>query len=222
MNRAIALYRSSVGKKAIMAVTGLIGVGFVIGHMIGNLQIFLPDAEAKLQAYALFLRKAGDGGLLWVVRFVLLAAVGLHIFAAYQLTITSWNARPSGYKKWIPTGSDYASRTMRWSGPILLFFIVYHLLDLTLGTVNPSFEHLNPYRNMIASFQILPVAALYVIAQLALGFHLFHGIWSMFQSLGVNHPEYNGMLKTISVVITVVVVTGNISIPVAVLTGFVS
>jgi succinate dehydrogenase / fumarate reductase cytochrome b subunit len=217
MNRAVAIYQSSIGKKAVMAVTGIIGIGFVIGHMIGNLQIF--QGPEKINAYAVTLRTYPS--LLYFVRFVLLSAVILHIVAAYQLSKMSWDARAQNYKRWRPTGSDYASRTMRWSGPILALFIVYHLLDLTFGTVNPDFEHLNVYHNVIASFSVWWVTAFYVVSMFALGLHMYHGIWSMFQSLGLNNPKYNSYWKNLSVIITGIVVLGNIIMPVSVLLGVV-
>ena len=218
LNRAFVLYRSTIGKKAIMAVTGLIGFGFVIGHMLGNLQVFLgPEA---FNAYADLLRRIH--GLLWVARLTLLAAVILHIWAAYQLTTTSWVSRPIGYTDWKPTGSTYASRTMRWSGPILGLFLIYHLLDFTFGKMNPDFIAGDVYHNVIASFQFWYISAFYITAMMALGLHLYHGIWSMFQSLGINNPKYNALLRRFSALATVLIVIGFISVPIAVLTRYVS
>lgn len=218
MIQVITLYRSTIGKKFVMAVTGFVGVGFVIMHMLGNLQVFL--GPAKLNAYATFLRSTGE--LLWLARLTLLGAVVLHIVVAYQLTRISQKSRPTGYRQWHASGSDYASRTMRWSGPILALFIVYHLLDFTFGKVNPSFQEGKVYENVIASFSRWPVSAFYIAAMLALGLHLYHGVWSMFQSLGLNGAEYNLLIRRAALIITLVVVIGNISIPVAVLTGLIS
>ena len=217
MNRAMAIYQSSIGKKAIMTITGIIGIGFVIGHMIGNLQIF--QGPEKLNAYAEALRKYP--ALLYFVRFVLVGATILHIVAAYQLTRMSWEGRPYNYKQWTAVGSDYASRTMRWSGPILLLFIIYHLLDFTFGSVNPDFVPGDAYHNVIASFSIWYVTAFYVVSMVALGLHMYHGIWSMFQSLGLNNPKYNQYWKNLSIAITGIVVLGNIIMPLAVFLGFV-
>jgi succinate dehydrogenase / fumarate reductase cytochrome b subunit len=217
----LALYRSSIGKKAVMAVTGLIGFGFVIVHMIGNLQAypFLGGAEA-LNAYAVLLRKMG--GLLWAARFTLLAAVVLHIVAAYQLTRMSWAGRPVAYKRWTAGGSDYASRTMRWSGPILGFFIVYHLMHLTFGSAHPSFNHQGDvFSNLVVGFSNPLVSAFYIVAMLALGFHMYHGVWSMFQTLGWNSPKYDKLLHSLALLIALVVVVGNISIPVSVMAGII-
>lgn len=216
MNRAVAIYQSSVGKKAIMAVSGMIGIGFVVGHMIGNLQVF--QGPEKLNAYAEALRSIPP--LLYFVRLVLLTAVIAHIVAAYQLTRMSWESRAEDYKRWKPVGSDYASRTMRWSGPILALFIIYHLLDFTFGPTNPDFKPGDVYHNVIASFSVWWITAFYVVSMLALGLHMYHGIWSMFQSLGWNSPKYNQYWKTLSIVITGIVVLGNIVMPVAVLLGF--
>jgi succinate dehydrogenase / fumarate reductase cytochrome b subunit len=152
---------------------------------------------------------------------VLLGAVILHIVAAYQLTQISRESRPRGYNKWTPVGSDFASRTMRWTGPLLLLFIIYHLLDFTFGPVNPDFKHGDVYHNVIASFQVPYITGFYVISMLALGFHMYHGIWSMFQSLGLNNAKYNSYWKKLSIAITGIVVIGNIAMPLAVLAGFV-
>jgi len=217
MNRAIEIYQSSIGKKAIMAVTGLIGIGFLIGHMIGNLQVF--QGPEKLNAYAVTLRHFGP--LLSLVRLILLSAVILHVIAAYQLTRMSWSGREFGYKKWKPVGSDYASRTMRWTGPILLLFIIYHLLDFTFGNVNPSYVQGDVYHNLVASFSVWYITAFYVISMFCLGFHIYHGFWSMFQSLGMNDTKWDATWRALAVVITGVVVIGNIVMPLAVFAGFV-
>ncbi|HSE42743.1 MAG TPA: succinate dehydrogenase cytochrome b subunit [Acidobacteriota bacterium] len=220
MISVLSIYQSTIGKKAVMAITGLIGFGFVIGHMIGNLQVFpfLGGAEA-LNKYAVNLRKLG--GILYLARLILLSAVILHIVAAYQLTRVSLKNRNEDYRRWVPRGSDYASRTMRWSGPILLLFIVYHLMHLTFGNVHPNFEHLNVYANVVSGFQVWYVSAFYIIAMIALALHLYHGVWSMFQTLGFNNPVYNRILHRFSVISAIVIALGNISIPVAVMTGYI-
>jgi succinate dehydrogenase / fumarate reductase cytochrome b subunit len=215
-----AVYQSTIGKKAVMAITGFIGFGFVIGHLIGNLQAFpfLGGAEA-LNAYAVALRKLGP--LLYLARFILVAAVVLHIVAAYQLTRVSLKNRPTDYKRWMPRGSDYASRTMRWSGPILLFFIVYHLMHLTFGNAHPNFQHGDVYANLVSGFRVWYVSAFYIVAMIALALHLYHGIWSMFQTLSLNNLSYNHALHRFSVISAIVIALGNISIPVAVLIGYI-
>ena len=210
-------FGSSIGKKLIMAVTGVILFGFVVGHMLGNLQIYM--GPEKLNAYAALLKSMG--ALLWAVRFGLLATVALHIWAATSLTLTSWSARPAGYRVTTYEESNYASRTMRWSGPILGAFIVYHLLHFTVGSAHPDFDHVDIYSNVVLGFSVPWVSAVYIVAMLGLGFHMYHGVWSMFQSLGLNHPRYNVLRRIIAVAFTLIVVIGNISIPVAVLTGVV-
>ncbi len=182
--------------------------------MPGNLVVF--EGSAKLNAYAALL-KSGTL-LLWaVIRFIPLAAVILHIITAYQLAWRCQKSRPVGYWRWQRIASTFASRTMRWSGPIIAIFIVYHLLHLTTGTVHPDFQPENVYRNVVIGFRIWPVSAFYVVAMLALGVHMHHGVWSMFQSVGVNHPSYNDVIRRLATWVTVVVVIGFISIPVAVL-----
>lgn len=201
-----------------MALTGFIGFGYVVAHSLGNLQAF--EGPAKLNAYAAFLKS--NMGLLWTARTVLLAAVILHITAAYQLWRMSAESRPIRYQKWKATGSNYASRTMRWSGPILGLFIVYHLLHLTTGTVHPGFREGDVYFNVVSGFRVWWISAVYIFAMLCLSLHMYHGIWSMFQSLGINHPRYNAMVRWFSTVITITVVIAFIAVPVGVLTGIIS
>jgi succinate dehydrogenase / fumarate reductase, cytochrome b subunit len=215
-----ALYQSSIGKKAVMAVTGLIGFGFVIGHMIGNLQAFpfLGGADA-LNHYAVALRKLG--ALLYLARLILLVAVVLHIVSAYQVSRMSMKNRPTDYERWTPRGSDYASRTMRWSGVILALFIVYHLMHLTFGNAHPHFVHGDVYANVVSGFSVWYVSAFYILAMIALALHLYHGVWSMFQTLGLNNPTWNKVLHRLAVISAIIIGAGNISIPVAVLIGYI-
>lgn len=218
MNRAVSLYKSSVGKKYIMAVTGLIGYGFVLAHMTGNLLMFRgPD---QMNAYGALLQSLG--GVLWALRLTLLTAVLLHIIAAYQLTRMSLSSRPVSYERWKDVGSNYASRTMRWSGPLLLIFLVYHLLDFTIGKTNPNFVHGDVYGNVIASFSVWYISVFYIVAMLALGIHLYHGAWSMFQSLGLTNPRYDSWIRNLTILLTIVIIVGFVSIPIAVLLGFIS
>ena len=218
MNRTDAFARSTIGRKVVMAVTGLVLFGFVFAHMLGNLQMFLPDHEA-INHYGEFLREMLHGGGIWVARAVLLGSVALHIWAAWSLTRTSWKARPVPYKVVTPDASTYASRTMRWSGPIVFLFIVYHLLHFTIGSVHPEFVDGAVYRNVIVGFSVWPVAVAYVIAILALGLHLRHGAWSMLQTLGASHPQWDRVRKLAATVFTVIIVLGFISVPLAVLAG---
>ena len=155
---------------------------FVVGHLIGNLQIY--EGPNKLNGYAVLLRSMP--ALLWSVRTVLLAMVLLHIWSSVQLAARNISARPVGYQKKKTAGSSYASRTMYWSGPIILAFVIYHLLDFTFGKVNPHYEPGDVYGNVVASFQVIPIAMFYIVAMLLLCLHLYHGLWSMFQSLGIS------------------------------------
>jgi succinate dehydrogenase / fumarate reductase, cytochrome b subunit len=210
-------YSSTTGKKAAMAVSGCILFLFVVGHLIGNLQIY--EGPDKLNRYAVLLRSMP--ALLWTVRTILLAMVLLHIWTSVQLAARNIGARPVGYRMKKAAGSSYASRTMYWSGPIILAFVIYHLLDFTFGKVNPHFEPGNVYGNVVASFQAIPVAAFYIVAMLLLCMHLYHGLWSMFQSLGIAHPRYTPMLRRGAAVVATLIAAGNISIPVAVLAGLI-
>jgi len=218
MTRSDGFVGSTIGRKVVMAVTGLVLFGFVFVHMLGNLQMFLPDHEA-INHYGKFLREMLHGGGIWVARAVLLGSVGLHIWAAWSLTLTNWKARPVSYKIVTPDASTYASRTMRWSGPILFLFIVYHLLHFTVGSVHPAFVEGDVYRNVIVGFSAWPVAVAYLIAMAALALHLRHGAWSMLQTLGASHPRWDGARNLVATVFTVIVFLGFISVPLAVMAG---
>lgn len=218
MERSDALASSTIGRKAVMAVTGLLLFGFVLVHMIGNLQMFLADHEA-INHYGKFLREFLHGQGIWVARGALLLAVGLHMWSAWSLTMTNRRARPIAYKSVTPDASTYASRTMRWGGVIILLFVIYHLLHFTVGTVHPNFVEGDVYRNVIVGFRSWPVALSYVFAMLCLGLHLRHGVWSMLQTLGVSQPKWNAAGKTAATVFAVVAVAGFISVPLAVLAG---
>jgi succinate dehydrogenase / fumarate reductase cytochrome b subunit len=211
-------WRSTVGKKVVIALTGAIGVGYVVAHMLGNLQVF--EGAEKINAYAALLKS--NIGLLWTVRSILIAAVVLHIVAAYQLARTSQKSRPVGYKRWRAVGSDFASRTMRWTGPLIAAFIIYHLLHLTTGTAHPDFVEADVYHNIITGFRVWYVSLVYIVALLMLALHLYHGAWSMCESLGVNYPKYNRLIRTLATILTVIVVVGFIAIPASVLLGFIS
>lgn len=217
MDKLLALYKSSLGKKYIMAITGLMGFGFVLMHMLGNLQIYQGQVNGvyALDKYAETLRSFGP--MLYVARVGLLTIVIVHIVAAWQLTAMSHRGRPVKYHKWVATGSDYASRTMRVSGPILLLFIIYHLLDFTFGVVNPGFQAGNVHENVIRSFSNPFISIFYIVAMLSLGIHMYHGLWSLFQTLGANNPKYDGLIRAFAASSTVLVVVGNISIPVCVM-----
>jgi succinate dehydrogenase cytochrome b subunit len=225
-NPVVALWSTMVGKKVVMAVTGIVLVGFVIGHMLGNLKIFL-GAET-IDTYAVFIRTMGEplfpnSLLLWTVRIVLVTCVALHITAAVQLTRMNWAARPHGYETKQSIATTYAARTMRWSGVILVLFIVYHLLHLTAGVVSfqlGEFVHLSVYHNVVAGFSVWYVALFYIVAMACLCLHLDHGIWSMLQTLGLNNARTTWALQTLSRGVALVVFVGFISVPVAVMAGW--
>ena len=225
MAAALTLYRSTIGKKVVMAVTGLVLIGFVVAHMLGNLKVF--QGREKLNAYGVFLRDIGAPMLsheqgLWLVRIVLLASVVLHIVAAYQLTRIDQRSRPIRYARHRVVKADYASRTMRWGGVIILLFVIYHVLHFTTGTVHSNFQPGEIYGNLVSGFQVWYISAFYILAMVALGFHLYHGTWSMFQTLGLNSYKYNKMLRWLAGIVAVGVSGGNILIPLAVLAGIVS
>jgi succinate dehydrogenase / fumarate reductase cytochrome b subunit len=211
--------RSSIGRKVVMAVTGVILVGFVIAHLLGNLQVYLgPEA---MNNYAVWLRQVLHGTGLWIARAVLLVAVILHIWSAASLTLSSRRARPIGYREQKWRESTYASRTMRWGGVIILLFVIYHILHMTTGTVHQSFIEGDVYHNFVAGFRVVPVSLFYIFAMLALGLHLRHGVWSMFQTLGVSHPRSIRAAHVLAWIVAIVIVVGNISFPLAVLAGVV-
>lgn len=217
-----SLWRSTVGMKILMALTGIMLVGFVVGHMAGNLKAFA--GPESFNAYAQFLRDVGyplvpHGVLLWVMRLALLAAVGLHIWAAVSLTRRSQTARVVGYRQVESQVFSYASRTMRWGGVIIVVFVLYHLAHMTTGQAHPSFEHGNAYGNLVSGFQNPLVVGFYVIAVSMLALHLYHGIWSMFQTLGANNPRYNGLRRPLAGIITAVTLGGFLMVPLAVQLG---
>src|SRR5215510_16364259 len=200
-----------------MAVTGLILFGFLVLHMTGNLQVFL-GAEV-MDHYAEVLH--GTPEVLWPARIVLLVSVLLHIWASIQLTAVKSAARPVGYVKPGNVQATTASKTMMLSGPVIGAFVVGHLLHLTTGTIHPQFVELHPYENLVTGFLVVPIALVYIAAMILIGFHLSHGIWSMFQSMGMSHPRYTPLIKKFSSVFSWILVAGFISVPVAVLTGVV-
>lgn len=215
MNRILALWRSTVGKKVAMAITGAMLVIFLISHAISNMLVFVNPQH--LDDYGTWLRSFGP--LLWVARLGLLAAVSIHIAAAWQLTRLARGARPAEYLRHELATASYAARTMRWGGVLLLVFIVFHLLHLTLGIVHPHFVEGAVSQNLKSGLAVTPVAIFYAVAMISLGLHFGHGIWSAFQTLGYNHPAYNRLRVVIAVSLAVLVAGGLLSIPVAALLG---
>ena len=197
-----------------MAVTGLIGIAFLVGHVLGNLLTFRgPEA---LNAYSAFLKSTGE--LLWIVRAVLMAAVVLHVVAAYQLTMQNRAARPIGYVRREPQVSTLASRTMRWGGVLLLVFIVVHILHFTTGTIRPTglFSPTDVYGNIVGSFRIWWVALFYVVAMIALGAHIYHGAWSSVRTIGFAQPSPDPLHRRVALVLALLLWLGFTAIPVAV------
>ena len=222
MARVSAFYRSTVGKKVLMAVTGFILLGFVIVHMIGNLKAFL-GAE-YFNTYAEELRALGapffgHEQALWVFRIVLLGAVLIHALFGIQLWLLSRRARPVGYQKTPHLETTPASRTMRWGGLLIGAYVVYHLLHLTIGNANPDFIPGDAYHNLVVGFESLLAAGAYVAAVLILSLHLFHGTWSGLQTLGLNHPKYNAWRRGLAAVLAIVLFVGFAAVPVAVQLG---
>jgi succinate dehydrogenase / fumarate reductase cytochrome b subunit len=224
MRRVTSLYQTSIGKKISMALTGAVLFGFVLVHMIGNLKIY--QGQEKYDAYAKFLREfgypaLGHEQLLWIARIVLLACVGLHILAAYQLTRMSWAARPVKNRKNNDISFSYASRTMRYGGVIVGLFVVYHILHFTTGNVHPDFVVHEVYRNVIAGFRVWWVSLGYIVAMVFLGLHLYHGLWSVTQTLGAANPRILKWRRPVAAATAAIIVLGNVSIPLAVLAGVV-
>jgi succinate dehydrogenase / fumarate reductase cytochrome b subunit len=218
VSRLGLLWESSVGKKVIMAVTGLIWVAYLITHMIANLLVF--QGPGKINAYSAFLH--GTGGALWTARLVLIAALVLHVIAAVQLAARSKEARPVGYVAGRePQVSTLASRTIRWGGALILLFLVYHILHFTVGTAHPSFAEGNPYSNVTSGFRNPIVVALYLIAMAAVGLHLYHGLWSSGRSLGMSPPSARPLRRTLAVVLALLIWLGFSVIPIAVYAGVV-
>jgi succinate dehydrogenase / fumarate reductase cytochrome b subunit len=216
----LRFYRSAVGKKWVMAVTGVILMGFIVAHLIGNLKFYLSKEEINLYGEAL---RDMPGHLLprtfllWTIRSVLIVAFALHLHSAYSLTVINKKARPQGYQsKRDYVAADFASRTMRWTGIIVLLYLVFHLMDLTWGNANAQFVRGDPYNNLVYSLQRPVVAIAYGIANIALAFHLYHGAWSMFQSMGVNNPRINKLRRTFATAFAGLILVGNLSFPILV------
>lgn len=225
----VELYGTALGKKYAMAISGIVGLGYIFAHMVGNLKMYL-GAES-IDGYSEWLR---DGLLypilphtvmLWILRLALIAALVVHVHAAYALTVMNRQARPTRYQSERHyVAADFASRTMRWTGVIVLLFIAFHLADLTWGVeaVNPDWEEGAAHANLIASLSRPVVAAFYLVANLALGLHIYHGIWSLFQTMGWNNRRFNEYRRSLAIGLTVIIIGGNLSFPIAVLTGIVA
>lgn len=221
VGRAASFWHSTIGKKVVMAVTGIIGIGFLIAHVVGNLMIF--RGPAALNGYSHFLHGPA-AELLWLLRTVLIVAVILHVIAAWQLTQRSNAARPVGYARKEPQVATVSSRVMRWGGVLLLVFIVFHILHFTTGTIRPAgvYEDGNVYSNVVASFHVWWVVLFYVTAMVFLGLHLYHGAWSSVRTLGATGDSPNPFHRSVSAVIAIVLWLGFTLVPVAVFFGLVA
>ena len=223
IQRAVGFYEAPIGKKAVMAVTGVILFGYVVGHLIGNLQIYSSNHD-QINRYAAFLHNPANVIPLWAIRAFLLGAVVLHVTASIQLWLLKRAARPIAYVKKDDVPASYAARTMMWSGPIVGAFIVFHILHLTAGTVLPLHEiaenQPNVRYNVIAGFLNPAVSGFYILAMILLCTHLYHGLWSMFQSMGFSHPRYTPLLRKGAAIVAILIAIGNCSIPIAVMAGF--
>lgn len=218
MSRVGAFWRSLVGKKIVMAVTGVILFLFVVGHLLGNLQIF--DGPERLNAYSAFLKKLGE--ILWAIRAILLISLILHVIASIQVSVASLKARPVGYEDKKRIETSFAARTMIWSGPLIFFYVVYHLMMFTFLTTGPGYSETDVYRNEVLAFQVPAITAVYILAMLFLGLHLYHGAWSMLHTLGASSPRYRVLRRTVAPIVAILITAGYITIPVAVLAGWLS
>jgi succinate dehydrogenase / fumarate reductase cytochrome b subunit len=218
VNRLRLLWDSSVGKKVVMAVTGLIWAAYLITHMLANLLVF--QGPGKINAYSAFLH--GTGGALWAARLVLIAALVLHVVAAVQLAARKQEARPmsyaGGYESQVST---IAVRTIRWGGALILLFLVYHILHFTVGTAHSSFVEGNPYHNVATGFRNIFVVLFYLVVMAFVGFHLYHGVWSSGRSLGVSPPSPRPLRRTLALVLALLIWLGFSVIPIAVYAGVV-
>jgi len=219
-----ALWRSSIGKKWVMAVTGLLMLLFLLVHMLGNLKIFFGPAD--FDHYAAWLRRIGEPVLhgawyLWAQRFVLLVALGLHITAAAQLSRRDLKARPVKYASGQRAKASFATHTMRYGGIVLGLFIVWHILDLTAGVLNPDFQKDRAYHNVYVDFQHWWINLIYIVAMVMLGLHINHGFWSASQTLGINSPRRDKAIKATGSTLAVLITVGFVMVPIGVMTGMV-
>jgi succinate dehydrogenase / fumarate reductase cytochrome b subunit len=224
MRSTVKLWDSTVSKKITMAVTGLILTLFVLGHAYGNLKVY--EGPATFNGYARGLRTMGaplftTGQLLWLVRVVLIVAVVLHIWAAVGLNLRSARMRERSYRRFRYLGFAWASKTMVWGGLIIFGFVTFHLMDLTFGNANPGFVEGDVYHNFVATFSRWPVSLAYIAAMIPLGLHVYHGLWSMFQTLGWNSVRYNHFRRPFAAALALAIFLVNVSFPLAVLSGIV-
>ncbi|MGQ0649826.1 MAG: succinate dehydrogenase cytochrome b subunit [Gemmatimonadaceae bacterium] len=218
VGRARRFWDSTVGKKTVMALTGMAGIGFVVVHMVGNLQMFMPSGAAQaMHDYAVGLRQLGP--LLWIARIGLLVAVVLHVTVALQLIGRNRAARPVAYARRQSQVSTLAARTMRVGGLLLFAFIVFHIMDMTFGVWHPQFLHLDPYNNLRLGFERWWAVAFYVVAVVFLGLHLYHGAWASWRTIGARRPGDRPLHRSVAVALAVIVTLGMAAIPIAAAMG---
>ncbi len=225
MSALVRFLQSTILSKVVMAGTGLLLILFILGHMIGNLQMYL--GQDKMNTYAAALQ--GLGGLLWLIRCALLLFVVLHVITSIRLKLLNMSARPVSYSKKATVVATLTSRTMMWTGAMIFCFVTYHLLHFTIKATNPMYGELvdatgrpDVYSMVVLGYQNVLISVTYIVAMFLLGFHLFHAIASMFQTLGVNHPKYTPIIHGLGVVLSIVIVGGFLSIPLGVLFGWIA
>ncbi len=228
MSKLTRFYQSTIGKKVVVALTGLALLLFLFAHMAGNLKAFAgvgSDGAAKLDHYAYFLRTVGSDivgyqGIIWATRVGLLVCLTLHIVTVIQLALLNKAARPVDYVKYAPRKATVPALSMLYSGGLVFVFIVYHILHFTIGSAHTAgFVHGHVYANVYSAFQNPAVVCIYVAAMLLIGMHLYHGIWSLFQTLGLDSPDRNPSLILLSKAISLLLVLGFLSVPVAIFAG---
>lgn len=216
--RMARFWASTVGKKIVMAVTGLLMAGFLVIHMSANLLAYMGPEH--INAYSAFLHNAPE--LLWPARLVLLASVVLHAVAATQLTLTSRSARPSGYAERETQIATFASRSIRWLAVLLALFIIVHLLHFTTGQLLPGFEEGDPYGNLVTGFTSQKaMAAFYLVMMVVVGLHLYHGAWSAIRTLGLSRPRRNPFTRPVAMILAIALWLGFSAVPVGVLSGLI-
>ncbi len=223
----MALYQSAMGKKLIVAVTGILMLGFLLGHVAGNLKVFLPplaDGTPDIDHYGHFLRTMGEplvphAFLLWMARSVLLVSLVLHVVCVMQLAIDNVSAREVDYEKRTFSKATPPARWMMYTGAYLLIFIVLHLLHLTVGAIGPRFEHGKVMNNLQSSFSQIPWVAAYMISMAVVAMHLYHGAWSLFQTLGLDNPDRNRGIRRAAAFVSIGLAVAFTSVPIAILVG---
>ncbi len=225
MRRVTSLYGTSIGKKFAMALSAIFLLLYLVLHMWGNLKIFF--GPEKFNHYAEWLRVVGEPvfgpkQVLWIFRVVLLAALAVHVYAYAELWLQSYRARKHKYRRYDPQVFSFASRAMIWGGIAIFLFVLYHLMHFTWGNRHPDFIPGDAYHNVVVGFQSWPLVLIYLGALLAVGLHLYHGVWSWFQTMGLSNPQLNQWRRPAALVVALVVCLGFATVPIAVVTGFVS